>query len=69
MEVQYKRLQSLAEGLSSNPRVGGGAAIQEEMENLSLQWGPLKDNIMDSLDMLRRCVCVVACVKIAYQFQ
>ena len=59
MEVQYKRLQSLAEGLSSNPRVGGGAAIQEEMENLSLQWGPLKDNIVDSLDMLRRCVLLL----------
>ena len=60
MEVQYKRLGSLGADLTSNPCVGGRAAIKDELENLRMQWEPLKDNVIDSLDMLRRCVYFVS---------
>ena len=41
-------------GLASNEMVGGRTAIREEMDALRMKWGPLKDNITDSLDLLVR---------------
>ena len=54
MEVQYNRLVALGNRLASNPHVGSQNAFQEELEDLASQWGPLKDNVMDSLDILIR---------------
>ena len=53
-EAQYNRLMEAGSGLASNEMVGGRTAIREEMDALRMKWGPLKDNITDSLDLLVR---------------
>lgn len=54
IEVQYKRLVSAGESLASNPRVGSNAVFAQELKDLQMQWGPLKDNVMDTLELLTR---------------
>ena len=40
--------------LSGNPHVGGNGAIQHEIEELKMKFEPLKDNVMDTLELLKR---------------
>jgi hypothetical protein len=37
-----------------NPHVGGGVAIKQEIEELRMKFEPLKDNVVDSLELLKR---------------
>jgi hypothetical protein len=51
VEVQYGRVMSFGEELVGNPHVGGGVAIKQE---LRMKFEPLKDNVVDSLELLKR---------------
>ena len=54
VEVQYGRVMSFGEELVGNPHVGGGVAIKQEIEELRMKFEPLKDNVVDSLELLKR---------------
>ena len=54
LEVQYKRLVSSGTSLAENEFVGSRAVFSQELKDLALQWEPLKDNIMDTLEILIR---------------
>lgn len=45
---------SFGEELVGNPHVGGGVAIKQEIEELRMKFEPLKDNVVDSLELLKR---------------
>ena len=47
MQVQYDKLLALGNTLATNENVGGKDAIHRELENLKMQWEPLKDNVID----------------------
>ncbi len=69
LEVQYKLLVASGEALAENSFVGSRAVFSQELRDLALQWEPLKDNVMDALEILIRCVGVVwvwcGCVRMA----
>ena len=52
--MQYTRLMALGNELVGNPHVGGSVAIRQEVEELRMKWEPLKDNVIDSLELLKR---------------
>ena len=52
--VQYERLMALGNELVGNPHVGGSSAIQQEVKELKMKFEPLKDNVVDSLELLKR---------------
>ena len=54
MEVQYDRLITVGNELSSNEKIGNRAGIQSDLSRLQVLWHPLKDNISDSLKLLIR---------------
>lgn len=54
VEVQYGRVMSFGGELVGNPHVGGGVAIKQEIEELRMKFEPLKDNVVDSLELLKR---------------
>ena len=54
VEVQYGRVMSFGEELVGNPHIGGGVAIKQEIEELRMKFEPLKDNVVDSLELLKR---------------
>ena len=56
MEVQYNRLVTNGSSLASNTFVGSRNNFTVELSDLQVQWGPLKDNIADTLDLLIRSV-------------
>ena len=56
MAVSYKRLVALGSGLASNPYVENRNVFTEELKDLEAKWEPLKDNVMDTLDLLVRWV-------------
>ena len=47
-------MMSFGEELVGNPHVGGGAAIKQEVEKLRMKFEPLKDNVVDLLELLKR---------------
>ena len=54
MERQYIQLVHCGQELSSNEMIGGRGTIAEEMASLQMRWGPMKDNVFASLDILTR---------------
>ena len=47
MQVMLTKLQDLGKELASNETVGGRDALRQELDNLIMQWEPLKDNVFD----------------------
>ena len=45
---------AFGEELVGNSHVGGGVAIKQEIEELRMKFEPLKDNVVDSLELLKR---------------
>ena len=62
MEVQYKRLVASGEWLAANEHMKSHALFSEELKNLKTLWEPLKDNVLDTLDLLIRWVDPGGCV-------
>lgn len=58
IEVQYKRLVSAGQSLASDPMVGSRAVFAQELKDLEMQWGPLRDNVMDTLELLIRYIAL-----------
>ena len=56
---QYNQLMTIGRELADNPHVGGNGAIQHEIEGLKTKFEPLKDNVVDTLELLKRCVQAV----------
>ena len=57
--------------LADNPHVRGNGAIQHEIEVLKMKFEPLKDNVINTLELLKRCVLyctVVLCVRLYYMY-
>ena len=57
--MQYDRLMALGKELVGNPHVGGSGAIQAEVNDLKMKFEPLKDNVVDSLELLKRWVWLI----------
>ena len=47
MQMQLIKLQDLGKELASNENIGGRDAFRQELDNLIMQWEPLKDNVFD----------------------